>query len=94
MDFRVKSRRVVADVECNLTPREWQLFSDMPGVGLAARSLNETAVVALSLATREEAYARMMREMDRLADFGAADTEPRAVFAEMLDEVFGPEKYV
>lgn len=86
--FRVKSRRMVADVEVNLTPREWQLFS-MGASTNAALTLNAAALVALREPTREDAWKVIMPVMETYADCGACDTEPRSVFSEMLDEVYG-----
>ncbi len=87
--FQILRRQVVADV--SLTARQWQIFSDMTGADGAASALNRAAEEALCEPTRAKAYDKMMRTMDRLSHFGASDTEPRCVFAEMLDEVYGPE---
>lgn len=82
-----------AQVSVNLTAEQWQLFSDMALSHQAAVALNLAAQFALSASDRETAWERMRPAMDTYMDCGASDTEPRAVFSEMLDEVFGPERY-
>ena len=88
--FTVVSRSAV--VEVNLTADQWQLFRE-PGVEGAALALNIAAANALAAPSREEAWDRMRPEMDRQWHYGASDTEPRSVFSEMLDEVYGRPTY-
>ena len=92
--FKVTKKRIVANVEVNLDARDWQLFIGMGRLAeKAADALNAAAVAALAEPSREAAWSLMMPVMDSYADCGAADTEPRTVFSEMLDEVYGREFY-
>lgn len=89
--MKIKIRR---DVDVELSPEEWQLFTDMPGAMEAARQLNIAASEALSLSTREAAKEHFNVARDEWAEYGAADTEPRWVFEDLCDEVFGMEMFI
>lgn len=84
------------------TAQEWQLFSDMPGVGVAARALTaalQKAATAISrgLAVLDDersapgvvtrAYYRFVYPvMTKYARWGASDTEPRNVAQGWLEK--------
>jgi hypothetical protein len=54
----------------------WYLYSDMKGVGRAARALTAALKRALKAPNRDKAIAIMREAMSKYSAFGAADTEP------------------
>ena len=83
--------RITRRVEVELTPSQWQLFTDMDCED-AVDALNEAAGEALSKPTVKEAWATIFPVMDEWASWGASDTEPRAVFRTLTAKVFGEEE--
>lgn len=81
------------------TAHDWQLYSSMTGVGVAARSMTSTfescvrrmekqykEVGDLSALGATKMYReKLTPKMNKLADFGAADTEPRNVALDYLE---------
>jgi len=78
-------RRVTVDLDADA----WELFTVSMDCTKAARALNVAASKALSLPTRDEAWELWSAASEKWADYGAADSEPRYVFRDLLDQVFG-----
>lgn len=73
-------RKTVADtaVQVNLSASQWHLFTSKPGVENAAKELNKALNAALQFCrSAESAYGRMKPVLEKYADYGAQDTEPR-----------------
>ena len=68
------------------TADEWELFTDMKGVGRAARSLTGALKKALKARTRDQAIKIMCERMTKYSEFGAYDTEPRDTAERCLTE--------
>lgn len=78
-------------IKVSLTAQEWELFSDMPGVGLYAMHMNNKlskllnehreaidagkSAVGQAILVRDKMYAWM--EKGKGAEFGALDSEPQ-----------------
>ena len=82
--------KVTKSVTLNLGPRDWQLYT-MRGDTDAAYRLNTAVTAAINEpnsvpATVTDAFyaASKAEEM-----YGATDTEPRNVFYDILDKVYG-----
>ena len=78
--------------------KEWELFTTDIGKGfkaadLVAQDLNYNLVnmIYSPKSTRESIWKEMNTIMENMAYYGAANTEPRAVLAQILDEIFGEE---
>lgn len=82
---------IIRDVTVALSADDWQLFTASMDCTEAARALNIAASEGLSLPTREEAWAHWETVSDLWAKYGAADTEPRWVMRDLMDQVFGEE---
>lgn len=71
---------------------DWDLYEGVNGTPAVAFNLNTRLA---ELVNRGEPRAHVEREMLALMEFyssnGAADTEPRRLLAEVLDEVFGDQ---
>lgn len=76
-------------VHVSLTANQWQIFSDMPGANIAAVQMSKLAGKALSQRNKEEALDMWFMGVEEFLNFGGCDTEPRNVFYDLLDEVFG-----
>lgn len=72
-------------VKVLLTPEDWQLFTLSMNCTPAARALNKAASKALSTGDKQKAWAIFRDAQDEWAEYGAADTEPRYVFADLVD---------
>jgi hypothetical protein len=75
-------------ITVNLTPGDWQLYT-MPGDMLAARQLNQALEQLVnsgndSTATRNS----MLLVMEKLSQFGAADSEPIYTLEDVLDAIY------
>jgi len=68
-----------AKVEIPTTADEWELYSSMKGAGLAAYRLTSALKKALVASKRDEAIKIMGDALDKDSDYGASDTEPRAI---------------
>jgi len=71
----------------------WELYSDMKGVGRAAKSLTSALKRAIKAKDREQAIKIMGDALEKYASFGATDTEPRAVAECCLSEARGGNYY-
>lgn len=84
------SKNVTVTWTVDYSAEDWGLFIDKPLVDYAAVELNVAASQALSMDSFEEASAHFLAAADKLAHFGAADTEPRGEFYELAVRAFGP----
>lgn len=76
-------------LQLNLSARDWDLYSSMPGVEEAAVQLNRLVEHAVNTSDRREvAAARISEALLKFDDFGAADTEPRHVALTILKRCF------
>ena len=85
------------------TASDWQLYTSKPGAGVAARSLTAALGRLLKEAnthkaegyipTRHTVGALIQKHlapvMDRYAEFGATDTEPRCVAYDTVEKALG-----
>lgn len=55
----------------------WELYSDMKGWRKAHNALEAAWKKAAKMPTEKEAWAHMDAVMEKYAEFGACDTEPR-----------------
>lgn len=84
--------RKTISVSAKLTADEWELYSDMDGAEAAAEELNKELEFAVrAYETREWVEKKMLSfmGMKEFREFGASDTEPRAVLADILDNIYG-----
>lgn len=74
--------------------RDWQLYTSMEGVGAAAAKLSAALRTALKAEgrTRASVQAAVSAVMVECRSFGACDTEPRWILADVLDWKFGRER--
>jgi len=84
---------VEAEVSIPETADEWELFSDMKGVGKVARSLTSGLKKALMARTREKAIEIMSERLSKYPEFGARDTEPRSIAERCLTDGRGGDYY-
>lgn len=82
---------VTARVAVKLTANDWQLFTASMNCTRAAAALNRAASKALSTGDVKEAWAIFQEAQNEWAAYGAADTEPRWVFADLVDRFIGVE---
>lgn len=76
-------------VECNLTPDQWQLY-DKPGRSLAATSLNASFADAVNAGKNiREVRKAMDLAMRDWSPLGANDTEGRATVEDLIEVAFG-----
>ena len=76
-------------VAVNWTAEDWDLYTDMKGVGEIAASLNRTLTDAVNRGeSRESVVALMDREMRSFREFGANDTEPVYNLYRLLDFIY------
>lgn len=78
--------------------QDWELYSDMPGAGLAAHNLTEATRKALAemsnhivdgdgvLTAAKKAYEHVYGVMRKYESIGACDTEPRGVLIQVIEE--------
>lgn len=72
------------------TVSEWELYSDMPGVGAAAKRLTAALVRAANPnITDQQAFAIVRKALDLEVEYGATDTESRSHAREALSELRG-----
>jgi hypothetical protein len=84
----------VVKISVYLTAEQWQLYtSTYPAECSAiAFALNKTLIEYVNRGETREAVERfMLSAMRHAAEFGANDTEPRAVLDAILNEIFGEE---
>lgn len=66
----------------------WELYEDSQGCGLAAYRLTKALKKALESSSAKKAWALMQVSLEKHAKYGATDTEPRAIVAEILRKAF------
>lgn len=72
------------------TAEDWQLYTSSMDCVPAANSLNKALKEAVnSGANREDVEKLVNKEMNRLRNFGAIDSEPRWFLEDVLDQIFG-----
>lgn len=93
-----KRLTIKREVTVNLTGREWQIFSPEYGDDLTQEgydecvaALNKAAGKALSKQSPLEAEKYFHEVLWKWDKYGAGDTEPRGVFRELMDEVYGED---
>ena len=80
----IKKRAVV-----ELTAEDWQLYSHMHGVRWAAKDINASIQRSFDRGqTRTETEKQALQIMRVHIEYGAMDTEPRAVLGQLLDELY------
>lgn len=86
----VKPVAINVDVNIPETAEEWQLITGNHGAEGAAKDLSEELMNLLSDSTleKEVIWTQMNKVMEQLSYYGAADTEPRAVLSQILEEIF------
>lgn len=103
----MKTKTDSATYVCNMSARDWQLYSDMPRASRAARAISKsvTSHVRRALAKLEknpqlsekklayEVQAKVRKVMSTYAEFGACDSEPDGVLCAVLEGAFGLDKY-
>lgn len=88
---RVKKK---VTVEVNLTARDWELFTASMDCTKAAEALNIAATDALNTGDPITASRMFSEAQNKWAFYGAADSEPSAMFRDLLREVFGTVSFV
>lgn len=84
------TRKVTATV--NLDAQEWQLYSSMDGVDKVAEALNRGIETAIgNSSTWGEAHKQFCKVLNAYSEYGAIDTEPRAVADYIISKAFGEE---
>lgn len=87
-NFKIHRRMLICS--CNLTAQDWQLFSNKPEIDLVARTLNRAVEVYAGGAGSKENFLQLtIPILEKLSDFGASDTEPRAVLDQLARELYG-----
>jgi hypothetical protein len=82
--------RKIVNVQLNYDADDWDLFTSVPNVELAALALNRAFEEAVNSGkTRAEVTRIMDRQMDQYSHFGARDSEPIWVLDRLLDKTFG-----
>lgn len=71
--------KVEKEVTLNLptTAEEWELYSSKKGAANAARGMTAALKKAIQAPTKDKAREIMRGAMNKFAEFGASDTEPR-----------------
>ena len=88
---RVTDKLVLKVKAVDLTAEDWQLYTGSMDCSWAAQELNKAAKKALNADTIEEAHSIFEKAQMEYRTFGAFDTEPRDVFAELAAKLFGDE---
>jgi hypothetical protein len=76
---------ITTKVKVRLTAEDWELFTTSMNCNTAAAALNLAASKALTQGDRNAAWTIFDEAADAYAQYGASDTEPRNVFADLLD---------
>ena len=88
--IRSQALKIKKTVECNLTGEQWGLYAASMNCAEAARALNRAFESAVNSGL---CYGDVQNKVDivrrEYRKFGANDTEPREVLAELLEAVFG-----
>lgn len=78
------------NVQLNYDADDWDLYTSVDSVELAASALNATFEEAVNKGgTRDEVENIMGKRMNEFRHFGANDSEPYRVLDNLLDKVFG-----
>lgn len=86
-EIDVPVRHVIGKL--SLTAKQWELYADMPGVSRVAHQLNAEIRRAINGSScRAEAWEKCSAVMDEHRQFGATDTEPMYVLADIINKVF------
>ena len=79
------SKRITLD----LSPEDWELYTNMTGVNGASKFLNLNITDCINNAkSKNEAWASSMHFLERMSDYGAMDTEPRYVLRRIVNLFF------
>lgn len=75
----------------NLSVYDWDLYASKPGANSVAIILNNSLnhLLENEILSKSDVYNKMIDVMMKYAEYGAADTEPRAQLCFVLDEIFG-----
>ena len=78
-------------IDPKLTAKDWELYSDMKGVGEVARNMNSVLKSAVNAkdSTPLSVTQEMHKVMREFSSFGAYDTEPCATLRHILRKVYG-----
>lgn len=77
-------------VSLSHTAEDWDLFTEEPGVDIAASALNRAFEDAVNTGKDRDTTRRLMGNvMGNYSQYGARDTEPERVLSRLLDKVFG-----
>ena len=77
-------------LKLHLTAEQWQLYTASMDCVLTARLINSNVAKIINAASdKDQAYRRACEVLDKYADFGASDSEPRYVLRNVLAEFFG-----
>jgi hypothetical protein len=75
------------------TPREWELYVDMPGAESAAADLTTTLRNAIEQGRpRGEVEQEVFKVMRQHRNLGALDSEPIGHLRHALDTIFGEDR--
>lgn len=78
------------NVQVNYDADDWDLYTETPGVDLAALSLNRCFEESVNKGlTRSEVESAMGRKMTEFRHFGCSDSEPEYVLQSLLNKTFG-----
>lgn len=84
--------RVKKTISLSLTAEDWDLYSTKENVEGAANRLNVSLEHAVNSGMSQvEATRFMLREMEDLSSYGASDTEPGYVLADLLYLIYGDQ---
>jgi hypothetical protein len=80
---------VKRQIEPTLTADDWQLYTNSKNCDAAAIELNNQLAAAFNAGCpRPDVEAFVVQAMKKNKEFGAYDTEPCAVLADILDHLF------
>ena len=85
----MKNLVIKKQIEVNLTPEQWQLFTVSMDCRMAAACLNAAFELHFNYGKPKNEVRNVMNKvMDEFASFGAADTEPGWVLEDLLDACY------
>ncbi len=87
----MKIERVAKVTKVDVSADEWQLYTRSMDCKQVARSLNRQFKYFCNVkgSTPEYVLEQMNKIRDQFSEFGAADTEPRYVLQDLINQVFG-----
>lgn len=84
---------VQGNIVCSLTAKEWDLY-DIEGSDQVAEKLNMKLESLIKKGCDEAALESEMHDfMSHYSGFGAFDTEPRSVLAQLIMHLFDTDKW-